>query len=468
MSSEGLAAAQTKMRDGGVHDTAIDVFSHYYHQLEEGATGIVPEGDLTPLDDPQRLVDLPYDEESARVALDHTVVIKLNGGLGTSMGMERAKTLLPVRGDLTFLDVIVRQVLHARESNGVRLPLLLMNSFRTRDDSLAALTAYPDLAVAGLPLDFLQNREPKLRSDDLTPVSWEADPGLEWCPPGHGDLYTAMSASGLLDQLIDAGLRYAFVSNGDNLGATADPRVAGWFAASGAPFASEVCRRTSADRKGGHLAVRTRDGQLVLRDSAQTAPEDADAFADITRHRYFNTNNLWLDLRALADTLAANGGVLGLPLIRNEKTVDPGDASSPRVIQVETAMGAAVEVFAGAQPLEVERARFLPVKSTNDLLVLRSDVYELGDDATIRLVDGVDEAPYVDLDPGFYKLVADFDARFPAGPPSLRRATSLRVHGDWTFAPDVVVEGEASIGPDGSPGTIAADDASPREDSPER
>ena len=386
--------------------------------------------------------------------LGATVAIKLNGGLGTSMGMERAKSLLPIREGATFLDLIVRQVLSVRARWGVRLPLLFMNSFRTRDDTLAALAAYADLPVAGLPLDLLQNREPKLLSDDLSPVSWPDDQSLEWCPPGHGDLYTALAASGVLAQLLDEGIRYANVSNADNLGATMDERVAGWFARSGAPFAVEVCRRTLADRKGGHLAIRRRDDQLVLRDSAQTAPEDADAFADITRHHYFNTNNLWLDLRALDDMLRRTDGVLGLPLMRNVKTVDPTDKTSPEVVQIETAMGAAVEVFAGSQAIEVDRSRFLPVKTTNDLLALRSDAYEVDEGGGVRLAPGCDEAPYVDLDPDHYKLLADFESRFPAGPPSLVEARALRVRGDWTFGGAVVVRGDAKVPADGSPGAI--------------
>jgi UTP--glucose-1-phosphate uridylyltransferase len=231
--------------------------------------------------------------------------------------------------------------------------------------------------------------------------------------------------------------------------------VAGWFAGSGAPYAAEVCRRTPADRKGGHLAVRRSDGRLVLRDSAQTAPEDEDAFADETRHRYFHCNNLWFDLRELAARLEERDGVLGLPLIRNAKTVDPGDKQSPEVVQIETAMGAAIEVFPGAQALEVERSRFLPVKSTNDLLALRSDAYTLTDDFALVLAEGLSSAPFVDLDSDYYKLVGDFDARFPAGPPSLVRASSITVHGDWTFGADVVAKGEVTVEADGSPGRIS-------------
>jgi UTP--glucose-1-phosphate uridylyltransferase len=455
MSDQGLTAAQDKMRAGGVEQTAIDVFTHYYRQLESGATGLIAESDIEPLRNPTRLADLGGDDAAGGQALDATVVIKLNGGLGTSMGMQGPKSLLEVREGHTFLDIIARQVLSTRDTLGVRLPLLLMNSFRTRDASLQALSAYPDLPSGDLPLDFLQNREPKLRADDLTPVEWPADPDLEWCPPGHGDLYTALPGSGLLQRLLDEGLRYAFVSNGDNLGATADPRVAGWFASSGAPYAAEVCRRTPADRKGGQLVVRRSDEQLVLRDTAQTAPEDADAFADESKHRYFHTNNLWIDLRALAAELSEREGVLGLPLIRNEKTVDPGDKQSPAVVQIETAMGAAIEVFSGAQALEVERGRFLPVKSTNDLLALRSDAYELTDDFSVRLRDGTAASPYIDLDSDYYKLVGDFEARFPAGSPSLAEATSLTVQGDWTFGARVVVRGDVTVGADGSPGRIS-------------
>ena len=314
-------------------------------------------------------------------------MVKLNGGLGTSMGMDKAKSLLEVRpGGASWTSSPSRSWRCAREY-GVPLPVVFMNSFRTSDDTLKALAAHPGLETDGLPLDFLQNREPKLRSDDLTPVSWPADPSLEWCPPGHGDIYTALDASGLLRTLLDQGYRYLFVSNADNLGARPDPRLAAWFAASGSPFAAEFCRRTAADRKGGHLARRVADGQLVLRESAQTRPEDEDAFGDINRHQFFNTNNLWLDLVALDAVLQANDGVLGLPIIRNVKTVDPADSVvSPEVIQIETAMGAAIGVFEGAGAIEVDRSRFLPVKATSDLLVLRSDAYELADGAQVRLV----------------------------------------------------------------------------------
>lgn len=453
MSTTGLAAAQAKMRDAGVAEQAIDVFSHYYRALEEGATGLVPEDTIEPLTQIDSIDDVEVDDAAAREALSKTVLIKLNGGLGTSMGMDRAKSLLPVRDGKSFLDLLVDQVMAARARYDVTLPLIFMDSFRTREDTLAALAAHPGIEVEGIPLDFLQNREPKLRADDLTPVQWEADPSLEWCPPGHGDIYTALVASGVLDALLERGYKYAMTSNSDNLGAAPSARIAGWFAASGAPYAPELCRRTPADVKGGHLAVRKADGRIILRDTAQTPPEEMHYFTDQFRHPFFHTNNLWFDLEVLRDTLTERNGILGLPLIRNAKTVDPADPGSTPVIQLETAMGAAVEAFDGATAVEVPRSRFLPVKTTNDLLLVRSDVYAVDADGLLQQVP--EQACVVDLDPRYYKRIADFEARFPHGVPSIRDARSLTVRGDWTFGTDVVATGDATVTEAGAPGVIA-------------
>ena len=453
MIENGLTAAQHKMRDAGVAEQAITVFTHYYPSLEAGATGIIPEETIEPLTDIDSIDDVAIDPEAAREALARTVIIKLNGGLGTSMGLDRAKTLLPVRDGKTFLDLIVEQIVAARRRYEVSLPLILMNSFRTREDSLAALARHPEIEVDDLPLDFLQNRAPKLRADDLTPVSWEADPSLEWCPPGHGDIYTALVASGVLDALLERGYRYAMTANADNLGAAPSARIAGWFAASGAPYAPELCRRTPADVKGGHLAVRKSDGRIILRDTAQTPADQMRYFTDQFRHPFFHTNNLWFDLRVLRDTLTERGGILGLPLIKNSKTVDPADPASTPVIQLETAMGAAVEAFEGATAVEVPRSRFLPVKTTNDLLLVRSDAYEVDEDGLLQMVP--ERACTVSLDPRYYKKIKDFEARFPVGVPSVRGAESLTVEGDWTFGKDVVATGKAVVTADGAPGRIA-------------
>jgi UTP--glucose-1-phosphate uridylyltransferase len=442
MGSPGLEAAVAKMGDAGIDDVAIRTFAHYYRQLERGETGFIPEDAIEPVDIPA-MRDADVHPELAEDALQKTVVIKLNGGLGTSMGMDRAKSLLCVRRGMSFLDIIARQVLHLRQKYDAPLPVLFMNSFRTSGDTIEALARYGELATPGLPLEFLQDREPRLLLDDLMPVTWPRDPELEWCPPGHGDIYPALRGSGLLDQLIELGYQYAFVSNSDNLGAVPDPEIAGWFAGTGSAFAIEAVRRTPSDRKGGHFARRRTDGRLILRETAQTLPEDRKALENLDRHRFCSTNNIWFDLRRMRDMLVTRDGVLGLPLIRNEKNVVAGDPATPKVVQIETAMGSAIEVFDDAQLIEVGRDRFVPVKTTNDLLVLRSDVYEIGPGFTLEQVAG--DVPFVDLDADYYGVIDEFDKRFPDGAPSMRKASSLRISGDWTFGNAVEIIGNVAL-----------------------
>jgi UTP--glucose-1-phosphate uridylyltransferase len=250
----------------------------------------------------------------------------------------------------------------------------------------------------------------------------------------------------VLAALLERGFRYAMISNSDNTGATLDPRIAAHVAREEIPFLMEVVEGTEAERKGGHIARRRADGQLVLRETAQTPPEDEESFRDYRRWRYYNTNSLWVDLRVLADTLDRSDGVFELPLIVNRKTVDPRDSSTPEVIQLESAMGAAIGSFRGAALLLVPRTRFVPVKTTDDLLVLRSDVYSLTEDSLVEpAAERALNLPFVELDKRYYKLLDAFEQRFPEGPPSLREAERLVVHGDFTFHGDVVVRGAVSL-----------------------
>jgi UTP--glucose-1-phosphate uridylyltransferase len=436
------AAVLAKAEAGGAHGAELAALRRRLRQLGEAEAALLPGEDLEPLPDLPCLEKLPEPPPGqARAVLDQLVVIKLNGGLGTSMGLSGPKSLLPVKPGTCFLDVIATQVLALRERHRARLPLVLMNSATTRGPSLAALDRYDSLRVPGVPLDFLQGREPKIRADDLRPVRWPADPELEWCPPGHGDIYTALAASGTLDALLGAGLHYAFVSNSDNLGALADVRIAAWLATEQVPFALEAVRGTPADRKGGHLA--RYQGRVVLRETAQV-PDGDTSFTDVERWRWYNTNNIWLDLRALKDWQATDPAAPALPLIVNRKTVDPRDPASTPVIQLESAMGAAISSVPGARAIHVPRSRFAPVKTTDDLLVVRSDAYQLTSDGQMRTaIDG--RGPIVTLDKEYYKLLPGFDQRFPAGPPSLRRCRRLKVDGDVTFGAGAIAIGDVRV-----------------------
>lgn len=439
--SSAHEAAVAKLLADGAGPATVAAFRDRLAALDDPNAGALPSAELEPLADLPALDELPQPApEVAHEVLDRLVVIKLNGGLGTSMGLSGPKSAIEIKDGHTFLDVVATQVLALRELHGARLPLVLMDSAATRGPSLAALERHPGIA-SDVPPDFLQSREPKLRADTHAPVDWPADPALEWCPAGHGDLYASLAGSGMLDQLLAAGYRWAFVSNVDNLGARVDARIATWIAANELPFVMEVVRGTPSDRKGGHLALR--DGRVVLRETAQVPAGDP-SFGDVERWRWYNTNNLWIDLRALRALLDEHPGGPPLPLIVNRKTVDPADPGSPAVIQLETAMGAAIGAIDGARALHVPRARFAPVKTTDDLLLVRSDAYALHDDGGLTAAFAGDP-PLVALDPEYYRRLAGFEARFPDGAPHLRHARRLTVEGDVRFGAGVRVEGAVTV-----------------------
>ncbi len=443
-----------RMLDEGLPELFIDNFAYYYHQLIAGVTGLISEGEIDPLQSIASMVDLPKRLAGfGQDALRQTAIIKLNGGLGTGMGLQKAKSLLEVKDGYTFLDVIAEQAIYAQ------VPLVLMNSFATDTDSLAALERHTDL-ISDVPQSFVQHMEPKVRQSDYLPVDWPQNHDLNWCPPGHGDIYIALVTKGVLAELLRAGYRYAFISNADNLGATLDITLLGYMVEKRLPFMMEVARRTESDRKGGHLAKRRSNGRLVLRELAQCPGDEAEAFQDIDRYRYFNTNNLWIDLQVLDLVMRQHDNNLRLPMIRNSKTVDPLDSSSTPVYQLETAMGSAIEVFDGAEAILVPRSRFAPVKKTDDLLVVRSDVYILTDDYSIqKSPQRQGEIPVVQLDPRWYKFVADFDQRFASGIPSMIKCERLTVSGDFSFGKDVVVQDSVFLRNDSSEQRVVPDGA---------
>ncbi len=444
MTSARRDALVRQMTDAGMPDAAVRTFMLHYSRLEGGERGQLPGHSIRPVMDLPDAVTLAGHRASGSRALGRTVLLKLNGGLGTSMGMERAKSLLPVRDGLSFLDLICRQVVAMRHSLGARMPLVLMNSFRTEADSREVLSHYPQLAHDEIPQSFLQHQVPKVVAGTLEAASTLAEGDLAWCPPGHGDLYIALATTGLLELMIAAGFEFAFVSNADNLGALPDPGLLGFMVDRRIDLLLEAAERSPADSKGGHLC-RLADGRLALREFAQCPPDEVDDFQNIKRHRYFNTNNLWLHLPSLERLLDQHQNVLPLPTIVNRKHLDPRDPSSPEVIQLETAMGSAIALFPRAAAVRVPRRRFSPVKTTSDLLAVRSDAYRLGDDGCVSLTLERERPPIVRLDPAWYSLIDEFDRRFPFGPPSLCACDALTVEGDVTFGDRVVVRGSAVV-----------------------
>jgi len=436
-------AYESKMKAEGLSEAAIAAFRHNFGVLTSGKNLMIPESTIKPVDSLPDYASLTAEDPAL---LKETVMVKLNGGLGTGMGLEKAKSLLDLKDGNTFLDFIAQQVKHMRGTFGVPLAFMLMNSFATSADTLEYLSKYADLQSEGLPLEFQQNKAPKCTEADLTPAAWPDKPDCEWCPPGHGDLYPAMLGTGSLDKLLTSGFKYMFVSNSDNLGATLDLKLLNFFAESGKSFVMEVATRTAADKKGGHLAIRSSDGRMLLRESAQCAAEDEKEFQNTDKHQYFNTNNLWIRLDKLQEVLDANDGVVPLPMIKNEKTVDPGDGASAKVFQLETAMGAAIESFEGAGAIVVGRERFAPVKTCADLLRVRSDAYVVTDDFRLVLApECKGTPPNVDLDSKIYKKVAGLDQLQEAGVPSLKECKKLSIKGKVKFSAGTVFKGEVTI-----------------------
>jgi len=426
-----------KMKQTKLDQPVIDAFTHYYNLLREGKTGLIPEIDIEP-PAPKNIIKYNQLDSSKTSNLEKLAVLKLNGGLGTSMGLKKAKSLLPVKKEYTFLDLIVLQIIKLRETYSQQIPLLFMNSFNTSKDTLDFLKKYPSLPHPDLPLEFRQNRFPKIKQTDYTPLNL-TDDNLNWNPPGHGELYLAIYNSGILDQLIQLGIEYIFVSNSDNLGATVDPLILNYLVDNSIPFLMEVCPRTEMDKKGGHLA-QTKKGQLILREVAQCPEEELAQFQNIKQYSYFNTNTLWIELKYLRKKIKENNGFLPLPLIVNRKTV-----KNIKVIQLESAMGAAISLFCGSKALVVDRSRFIPVKKTNDLLSIWSDTYEINENYELKLNNFYSKTPFVELDDKYYKNINQLQNHFPSGAPSLKYCRSLTIKGNIFWGKNVTVKGDTYL-----------------------
>ncbi|XP_071537774.1 UTP--glucose-1-phosphate uridylyltransferase-like [Panulirus ornatus] len=373
--------------------------------------------------------------------LDKLVVVKLNGGLGTSMGCQGPKSIIPVRSDLTFLDLTVQQIEHLNKRYGSSVPLVLMNSFNTDEDTQKVIRKYQGFQVKTY--TFNQSRYPRINKESLMPIAktCTTEDNLEgWYPPGHGDFYQSFHNSGLLEHFIKQGKEYVFVSNIDNLGATVDLNILNFLLGGRSPghcqFLMEVTDKTKADVKGGTLI--TYENQLRLLEIAQVPKDHVDDFKSVKTFKIFNTNNLWIKLSAMQEVVV--GGTMDMEVIINNKTLDNG----LNVIQLEQAVGAAVKSFPNALGINVPRSRFLPVKKTDDLLLVMSNLYTLRQGTlTMSPQRMFDTTPLVKLGSQFGK-VKDFLKRFAAIPDMLE-LDHLAVSGDVTFGKGVVLKGTVII-----------------------
>ena len=367
--------------------------------------------------------------------LGKLAVLKLNGGLGTTMGCVGPKSVIEVRDGMTFLDLSVRQIEYLNEKYKVNVPFILMNSFNTDEDTGRIIQKYANHNIELM--TFNQSRYPRVVKESLTPAPRSAlEDKAGWYPPGHGDLFDAITNSGVVDKLLAEGKEYLFVSNVDNLGAVVDLNILEHMHESGAEFLMEVTDKTKADVKGGTLI--NYDGQVRLLEIAQVPDDHVEDFKSVRKFKIFNTNNLWVSLKAIKRVMTNKE--LDLEIIVNNKVGANGEA----VIQLETAVGAAIKHFNNAHGINVPRNRFLPVKSCSDLLLLMSDLYLLQHGRLVMNPKRMFQStPVVKLGDHF-KKVAEFQKRFRTIPKMLE-LDHLTVAGDIYFGKNVVLRGTVIV-----------------------
>jgi UTP--glucose-1-phosphate uridylyltransferase len=377
-------------------------------------------------------------EPTSNENLSKLAVLKLNGGLGTSMGCVGPKSVIEVRDGNTFLDLSVRQIEHLNRNYDADVPLLLMNSFNTDADTASIIKKYQGHRIRVK--TFNQSRFPRIYKDSLSPVPQSFDDDLDsWYPPGHGDLFESLVQSGELDALLAQGREILFVSNGDNLGATVDTKILDHMIETGAEYIMELTDKTRADVKGGTLI--NYEGSVRLLEIAQVPKEHVEDFKSIKKFKNFNTNNLWINLRAIKRLVEANA--IQAEIISNEKVITKG-SSDVTVLQLETAVGAAIRHFEGAHGVVVPRSRFLPVKTCSDLLLVKSDLFYLEHGALKLDPSRVGfPNPLIKLGSHF-KKVSNFQSRIPHMPKILE-LDHLTITGNVKLGRNVALKGTVII-----------------------
>ncbi|ROW01482.1 hypothetical protein VSDG_02267 [Cytospora chrysosperma] len=424
--STSIAAAQMRNALTGLAETVEDpdqkklfetemdnFFSLFRRYLNDKAKGNSVNWDRIAPPAQGQVVDYEELGNSESVEfLNKLAVLKLNGGLGTSMGCVGPKSVIEVRDGMSFLDLSVRQVEYLNRTYGVNVPFLLMNSFNTNDDTAAIIKKYEGHNVDIL--TFNQSRYPRIYKDSLLPVPKSFDsPINEWYPPGHGDVFESLYNSGILDQLIERGIEVIFLSNVDNLGAVVDLRILQHMMETNSEYVMELTNKTKADVKGGTII--DYEGSVRLLEIAQVPKEHVNEFKSIKKFSYFNTNNIWMNIKAIKRVVENNE--LEMEIIPNGKTI-PGDKkgeSDISIVQLETAVGAAIRHFKNAHGVNVPRRRFLPVKTCSDLMLVKSDLYTVKHGQLQMSASRFGDAPLIKLG-GDFKKVSDFQKHIPSIP----------------------------------------------------
>lgn len=438
-SLEGLASTCKTDEEREVFEAEMKGFGELFSIFLDGQKDIEwdlikppPRDMVVPLSDIE--TNLSYEEK--RELLSQLVVLKLNGGLGTSMGCQGPKSAIEVRAGYTFLDLTIRQIEYLNKEYKVSVPLVLMNSFNTHSETEKILHKYEHSCV-----DihcFNQHRFPRVFKETLRPVPTDAHETAsgQWYPPGHGDVFGSFLRSAAYRTLAAQGREYVFISNIDNLGATVEFNILKHMAESRAEYIMELTDKTRADVKGGTL-IQYEDKARLL-EIAQVPRKHVDEFKSVKKFKIFNTNNLWVNLKAI-DRVVSSGALHDMDVITNMKSYN-GKA----VIQLERAAGAAIQFFEGSHGINVPRSRFLPVKGTSDLFVVQSNLYTVArGQMVMNPARPFPTVPLVKLGDQFTH-VEKYLSRF-TNIPDILELDHLTVSGDVTFGSDVTLSGTVII-----------------------
>eukprot|EP01111_Echinosteliopsis_oligospora_P008720 TRINITY_DN2468_c0_g1_i1.p1 TRINITY_DN2468_c0_g1~~TRINITY_DN2468_c0_g1_i1.p1 ORF type:complete len:475 (-),score=138.28 TRINITY_DN2468_c0_g1_i1:50-1474(-) len=364
--------------------------------------------------------------------MDKVAVIKFNGGLGIKMGLKGPKSAIEVENGHSFLDLAVLHIEHLNKIYGVDIPLILMDSFNTHDNTSKAILKYDGQVNIST---FQQSKFPRFFKDTLNPVP-KSSSGVasEWYPPGSGDVFQSLEASGLLDQLINSGKEYIFMSNVENLGASLDVKILQHMIGKGLEYALEVTDRISTDITGGVLVTYKESVHLM---ELSQVPHEKHTKFNAREYKYWNTNNLWVNTKSIKEHIASNS--LELDFVVSVV----GDGGRAHVL-IETPAGMAIQNFKKAEAIHVPRERYRPVKSTSQLMVAQSNLFQFSNGQMVMNSKREPaNVPLVKLGDDFH-TVADYSKRFK-GVPDILELEHLTVSGDVNFGAGVVLKGTVII-----------------------
>ncbi|KAH8814376.1 putative UTP--glucose-1-phosphate uridylyltransferase [Hyaloscypha sp. PMI_1271] len=423
-------------------ETEMDnFFALFRRYLNDKAKGNTLDWERIAPPAPNQVVDYNELANSESVGfLNKLAVLKLNGGLGTSMGCVGPKSVIEVRDGMSFLDLSVRQIEYLNRTYDVNVPFILMNSFNTDDDTQNIIKKYEGHNIDIL--TFNQSRYPRILKDSMLPAPKSFNsPISDWYPPGHGDVFESLYNSGILDKLIERGVEILFLSNVDNLGAVVDLRILQHMVETEAEYIMELTDKTKADVKGGTII--DYEGSVRLLEIAQVPKEHVNEFKSIKKFKYFNTNNIWLNLKAVKRIV--ENSELEMEIIPNNKSIpaDKKGESDISIVQLETAVGAAIRHFHNAHGVNVPRRRFLPVKTCSDLMLVKSDLYSLKHGQLQIDPNRFGPAPLIKLGNDF-KKVSDFQKRI-GSIPKIIELDHLTITGAVNLGRGVTLKGTVII-----------------------